>query len=287
MGKSRKYTEKELAAVKATELDILSTIISICEKNGIRYFSVGGTTLGAIRHKGFIPWDDDIDIGMLRADYDRFLEIASEQLPEGFYLLNHDRFKAFPAYFTKVCKKGTLFLEEDAAHLNYEHGIFVDVFPFDFLPDQKAEKKRAMKKIAIYDQLFKSKLAWKISKASTSKHKKMARIARFFLHIFLIPISVNFLYKKLVFHCTRFNGKGYTTISACGKKVLETSVDCIFPTLPWPFETMTIQVPREYQSILTNQYGDYLKLPPLEKRVSHCPIALDLGKCPPDFDIHN
>ena len=273
----REYTQQELKRLQYTELDILKEIIRICKSNDIKYFTVGGTTLGAIRHDGFIPWDDDIDIGMLRSDYDKFLLIASEQLADDYFILNHQINKNFPSFFTKICKKGTIFLEKDTAKLKYNHGIFVDVFPFDNLPDNENKRKRAKRRIQFFDQLFKSKILWKISNVSTNKHKTIAKIIRVTLHIFLLPFSKKYLYNKLQKYLQKFNRFETDFVSACGRNALETKKSNLLPTIAHKFEDIFVEIPNNYEAVLTQQYGNYMALPPVEKRVSHCAEVLSFG----------
>ena len=105
------YTEEELEKIQTLETDALKIIIKICEKLEIEYFLIGGTTLGAIRHGGFIPWDDDIDIGMTRKNYIRFLEEAPQYLPNGYFLQTPYNEKNNPYYYSKLRIEGTSFTE--------------------------------------------------------------------------------------------------------------------------------------------------------------------------------
>ena len=106
-----KYTDDQLHKLQDTELEILQEIIRVCNANNITYFTVGGTTLGAIRHNGFIPWDDDIDIGMMRDDYEKFLSVAKTELAEGFSLTYYYTDPNSPTYYAKVRKDGNEFVE--------------------------------------------------------------------------------------------------------------------------------------------------------------------------------
>ena len=110
-------------------LDILLTIDKVCRQHDIRYYMVAGTMLGAVRHQGFIPWDDDIDIAMPREDYDRFMKHSQEWLPQPFEALNAEHDPTFPSDFAKVVNADTTLIER--AHHSYLGGIYVDVFPLD------------------------------------------------------------------------------------------------------------------------------------------------------------
>ena len=117
-------------------LMIAKEIVRLCDENNIPYFINGGTQLGAVRHKGFIPWDDDFDIGMRRADYEKFLKVCEEQLDHNKYFLQtEDTEKNYDFYFAKIQLKVTSIIEDFSKNVQIEHGIFVDIFPYDNIPD--------------------------------------------------------------------------------------------------------------------------------------------------------
>lgn len=140
---SQKYppvilTPEQLRAVQLTQLELLCEVRRICEKENIRYNIIAGTLLGAVRHGGFIPWDDDADIAMLRPEYEKFRAACQNYLNENdFYFQDH---KATPGYrwgYGKLRRKGTEFLRNGQEHMPYEQGIFIDIFPLDTVPDKK------------------------------------------------------------------------------------------------------------------------------------------------------
>ena len=114
-------------------LMIAKEIKRICDKNGIKYFLIGGSLLGAVRHNGFIPWDDDMDFGMLRADYDRFISVCENDLKDEFLLCSINTEENYNRAFAKVRLKGTFFPDQGQAN-GINSGIFVDVFPIDVMP---------------------------------------------------------------------------------------------------------------------------------------------------------
>lgn len=124
--------DKTVAAAQKVMLEILVEIHRICVENDITYWLEAGTLLGAIRHKGFIPWDDDCDVSMPRKDYERFLQIAQEKLPETMFLQTKETDKEYPLPWAKIRKNGTLLIETgETGEEKYHHGIFVDIFPYD------------------------------------------------------------------------------------------------------------------------------------------------------------
>ena len=128
-------SKEQLREVQLTELEILKEAHRICEKHGIPYVIIAGTLLGAVRHQGFIPWDDDVDIAMLRPDYERFREACETELDRERFVFQDDR--NTPGYrwgYGKLRRKDTLFLREHQEHMPYFQGIFLDVFPLDEVP---------------------------------------------------------------------------------------------------------------------------------------------------------
>ncbi|MEA4950693.1 MAG: LicD family protein, partial [Petrimonas sp.] len=126
-----------LRKLQQTQLEIFKIIDSICRKHRISYSLYGGTLLGAVRHHGFIPWDDDLDIAMTRANFNQFREAWIEEKIDGYFFQEYENDPGFTRTFSKVRKGGTVFLGHDEVGKNYHHGIFVDIFPFDKVKTSK------------------------------------------------------------------------------------------------------------------------------------------------------
>ena len=136
--------EKEvLQKVQKVQLEMAKEIKRVCDENQISYFLYRGTFLGAVRHKGVIPWDDDMDFGMLREDYDKFCRIAPEKLGEDYFFQTWHSDENYALPLGKVRKRGTLFVEAKSAVLQ-ENGIYVDIYPLDFAPVGEQEQKKLM-----------------------------------------------------------------------------------------------------------------------------------------------
>ncbi len=127
----RVYDDETLNKLHETLIELLDEFVRICKKHNLKYTLVAGTVLGAVRHSGFIPWDDDIDVGMLRPDYEKFLEVAPKELKDKYILDCFEQNKDYHLSFAKIKKNGTIFDEEAAHHMNNHKGIFLDVFPLD------------------------------------------------------------------------------------------------------------------------------------------------------------
>ena len=131
----------DLKRVQDVMLQIMIATDRICRKNNIRYILFHGTMLGAIRHHGFIPWDDDMDIAMPREDYDKFVKIANSEFPERFRFECYENTRDYPYNFGKIRAVNTLFKEKFTASLNINHGVYIDVFPVDYVRASDYKKR--------------------------------------------------------------------------------------------------------------------------------------------------
>ena len=138
----KQYDSKTLKKLQNVLVEIMNDVIAVCDRHNIPCFLVYGTAIGAARHAGFIPWDDDIDLGMLREDYNHFLEIFEKELSDKYELLTPLTDNRYACTVTHVQKRGTVFITEGNQDLQCNRSIFIDIFPFDHLPDdQKCQKK--------------------------------------------------------------------------------------------------------------------------------------------------
>lgn len=139
-------SNEELRRLQLVQLQILKEFDKVCRENDIKYILDAGTLLGAVRHKGFIPWDDDIDVRMLRSEYEKFREIACKDFSDTIYFQDYRNEKAYPWLYSKVRMYGTRAVRVGQEHLGMRDGIFIDIFPCDGIPaDEKAFKKKCVK----------------------------------------------------------------------------------------------------------------------------------------------
>ena len=136
-----------LRKVQLVQLEIAKEIKAICERNNIEFFLESGTLLGAVRHGGFIPWDDDLDLGMTRSNYNKFIECASKELDNKYFLQTVDTDENYPLAFCKIRKNNTIYMEKAHEHTSFHNGIFVDVFPYDNIPDDDKIFKKIKKRL--------------------------------------------------------------------------------------------------------------------------------------------
>lgn len=260
------------------QMIIAREIKRICDENNIKYFIIAGTLLGAVRHGGFIPWDDDMDIGMLREDYEKFIKIAKTDLGEDFFLQTTETDENYGFPFAKILLKGTVLVEASAGS-NAKKGIFVDVFPFEYIPDSDELREKHNKSTYFYKRLLLAKLNYNVA----AKNEYVKRTVYFILKIMASFYSHDKLVDKLESEITRYNGTKTADIvnigGAYGYKKETIKSEWVRETVEIPFEDMTISAPVDYIKYLEKFYGDYMTPPPEDKRYNrHSVIKLDFGK---------
>lgn len=263
-----------LKELQKVELEILLEVDRICKKHGIVYFLDSGTALGAIRHNGFIPWDDDIDIGMMRSDYDLFLKIAGSELEkEGFFLQTLETDNGCPCLFAKVRKKDTLFLENNKKGMNMEMGIYIDVFPFDFIHTDVRSQLKLIRKTQLLKLLFMTKKIPHIQPGKNTPKHVIKTIIRKGIHVLLQPIPDSFFVNSINKRLAEVVDKEYVSCVYYGKpKVFKYKE--LLPTRETNFENHSLPVVKNIDYYLKISYGDYMKLPPIEKQVGHLPSVI-------------
>lgn len=265
--------------VKYAQLDLLNEVKRICDKNNINYFLSYGTLLGAVRHKGFIPWDDDIDVGFLKNDYDRFINCCEKDLSSEYELINWNVGKSIPHPFYKLKIKNTKYIEQLAINNNSNNGIFIDLFAFQDIPNNKIIRLCQCIKITLIRKAMLLKCNYDIIGQNTIK--KIVYIP------FKIYNKLNSKEKLIDKYNTVLNRKQKSS----ARYVMTDSHANPFKTkefIPkkWlnemiigSFEGEEYKIPKEYDYILKLMYNDYMKLPPIEKRKSpHKIINIDFGK---------
>ncbi len=264
-----------LRRVQLTELEIAKEVKRVCLESGIPYFLYRGTFLGAVRHQGFIPWDDDMDIGMLRRDYEDFRRVAPEKL-EGccFQDWHTDQNYALP--FGKVRRRGTVFVEAKCARLP-ENGIYIDIYPLDFAPEDPGARSRLAGQLL---HLFRLKLMrsgytpWMEEDRIVWK-KRLGYLA---YQALALPLSHETLIRRYE-ALTAAVPEGPTLYeqSALPRAYYFDASWCRELT-EYPFEDTTFTGPKDYDSVLGTLYGDYMCLPPEDQRENRHQIQeLDFG----------
>ena len=264
--------DEQLEKLKRSLIGIVLEIDRICRDNDLKYVIVGGTLLGAIRHKGFIPWDDDLDIAMPREDYNRFIRLSRELLPEDLYFRCFETDRNYYLPFGKVCKKGTTYVTELDSDQTKDNEIFVDVFPLDRAsgPSSVLLKLRA--------HLVKGLKAVIIRKKGLNikKTSPQVRLLQALFHFF--PTEKLMAMQQKAMEMGSDRGSYYTNLGSnyhYQKQTMPT--DVYFPARTVTFEGRELQAPGDYEYYLNRIYGaGYMELPPVEKRVAHRIVSLNV-----------
>lgn len=251
----------ELGKEKLKEM--LIDIKRVCDENDLKYYLVGGTLLGSIRHGGFIPWDDDIDIALPREDYDRFINLANK-LSKELIIRNYNNSKNYPYNYIKVENKNTTLIEEMYEHRGVIGGIYIDVFPLDGVPKNNIKRLvhlttiKLLKNLIVLHYSNPNKERNSIKKAIIDFAKKCTNEEK--LHIILDKKLKKYKYNesKLVSNYLGAYGK---------REIVNKEIFGIGKIIK--FENEMFLGPERADEYLTIIYGDYMKLPPIEKRKSH------------------
>lgn len=261
------------------QLLLAAELKRICEKHNIKYFMIAGTLLGAVRHKGFIPWDDDMDFAIMREDFAKFLSVCKTELGNDFILQDmfSDEHYALPV--AKLLLKGTKFTERNASKNKSQKGIFIDIFPYDSIPDDEALRKKHNKSTYFFKRLFLAKQGYTIAK----KGEVLKNIVYFLLKILSLFVSKNYIRNRLDKELRRYENKNTKKVAALGGAYGYTkeSVERKWfeQTVELPFEDITLAAPKDYIEYLTYFYGDYITPPPEDKRYNrHSALEIDFGE---------
>lgn len=251
--------------LKQVQLDILLAFHQFCVENNIKYSLAAGSLIGAVRHKGFIPWDDDIDVYLLRDDFKRLETIFPDVYHEKYYLLTLNREKEWPRAYGKMCDIRTVEIEE--ATNNYPMGVGIDVFPVDDVPDN-------LREWTIFEnkrRFWRDFVTLKLTKYSCNR-SFLKNVIILLSRCTTCFFSFGYLTRKLDRMAQENNDKGYN-------HVYENCPGLYNSSHPWLKEDMAdiidvlfeghiVHIMKGYDDYLTTVYGDYMKLPPKEKRLS-------------------
>lgn len=259
-----------LREVQNTQLEILIEFDRICSIYNLKYQLFSGTLLGAIRHKGFIPWDDDIDVAMAREDYEKFLEVCNNELKSKYFLQNYQTDVKFFRQYSKLRINNTKYVEKAYESLDIHQGIFIDIFPMDkVMPNTLREFVRC--KILLF--------VWYINRIrnigcnSNNKFKNiLSRVIQLSNKIVKKSTFDRFEYKIL----TLFNNKETGYFNHMTNKVTKERFNRFLikegefnDTIMYEFEGYKFPIPRNYHKYLTQIYGDYMEFPPAEEQKPH------------------
>ena len=248
----------------ALQIDLIKQVESICTKYGLTYYLIGGGCIGVIRHKGCIPWDDDLDIALKREDYNIFIEKAQKELKEPYFLQTPVTDPGYYRPFIKLRNNNGTSIDKGNQKLAYNNGISLDIFPLDG-----------------YDDNFECRLFWKISRIksliaitsynafSANTHTILRKIL-YLCSFFVFPFGIKHFFISHNKNCTKLSKKYKNKI---GIQYAHFNRNCwtwdssLFDKVEWrPFEYTEMPIPAGYHDMLTATYGNYMQFPPFEKR---------------------
>ncbi|MBR4448271.1 phosphorylcholine transferase LicD [Methanobrevibacter sp.] len=276
MIKSKRYDEETLEHLHQVELKILKYFIEVCEENNLTYFLYAGSLLGAIRHEGFIPWDDDIDVIMFREDFEKLNKIFEKEIDERYRFFNVLNEETYHYTWGRLTLKNTLFKEWWANQVDYTPNIFIDIFILDNVPSNK------FKKFAHKWTSFSLNLLTTYSILKYTKSSKIKQVIQKIIHYTLkiLHISPSYIKKKCVNSFTKYQNED--CVEVCdfpSENLMQMSFKTDWlPLKRAKFEGMEVNIPNNYDKILRMDFNNYMELPPEESRFNPAPEEIDFGE---------
>ena len=280
----KEYDDFTLKRIQEVELEILKDFMDICDRNGLDYFGIAGTGIGALRHHGFIPWDDDIDVAMPRDDFEKLLPLVEKEMGDKYLIMNAERYPNYPLMTTRMTMRGTKFKEEALKNIDAPLGIFLDLYPLDKVSDNPKEARRQARDAWLWSKiLILRSIPFPMLGFSGWKAKiihAICGLAHLVLSILHVPKT--WIYKKAYEAETRSNHytktKNLDFFCDTTPYMNLYAVKDIYPLRKLPFEDVELNFPHNLHNNLTGMYGDYMQLPPEEKRKNHYPYELEFFK---------
>lgn len=270
--------ERQVSCIQKADLMLMEEFDKVCRKLGTGYFICGGTMLGYMRHEGFIPWDDDVDVAMLREDYDRFMKEAGSLLPDRFFLQTRETDPNIPYLFAKVRLDDTEYITKYNDKRDFHKGICLDIFPFDYLPEDEKERKRFVKEVQglAKEHHLIARRQFPIPKQECSPRNEQER--RYIGE--QKELLKSYWEKNLAVSqqayldaATRYNSRAkelnLRTVASFVPSYTYIDLNDLLPYQRGKFESIEVSVPKRPDIFLKMQYGDYMKLPPKHMQVAH------------------
>lgn len=275
------YDPEVLERLHQVQVQMLKDVLRVCDKYDISCFLVYGTAIGAVRHGGFIPWDDDIDVGMLREDFNKFCEVFPHELEDEYELLTPLKDHRYACTVSHIQRKNTTFITEVSKDLKCHLGIFMDIFPFDAVPKSIKEQNRILRKTTFYGKLL-------FLSGTGNPHIPYSGILYHVLHFLCILIHYGLrifhltpdkIYRKFLKASTAYNLdkniEYVTSYEYTGSIKDKIKKEELFPLKKVSFETIDAYIPNNNDEFLRKVYGDYMKIPPENERINHAPLVIE------------
>ncbi len=274
------YDKDTLKHLQTVLMEIFKDFIEICEKNNIQYFLHAGTNIGAIRHKGFIPWDDEIDVALLRDDYEKLLKILDNE-NDKYYISNlKKRFELDDAVYTPktlLCLKNTKLKQQECECTLYDFGIYIDINVLDDIPENKIKKFLFIKTVYFVKFLIYLANSIECDAYSSKKNEFIGHKIKFLFKLFNIPNISLKIFTKLI---KKYQGKSEIICSPGEGEYIEKTFhkSCFDKALTVQFEDTNANIPIGYDEVLKVFYGNYMEIPPISERFNHNWKIIDFGE---------
>ncbi len=275
--KAREYSKEELEKIHKLGETTLAEFIRICEKYHLSYFAISGTAIGAVRHEGFIPWDDDMDVGMLREDYDAFLRAAPKELDGRFELYSAALQKKVQGFYLQMFPKGSVFMTRRNSRWPLHPGIKLDIFPYDCVPASGKERARLYRKLRFWNRIYIIKNT-KVPILDDGGFKaELVKIICAAVYAALKPwLSAEYAVRRYEQLMKSYQGQSeyYTILDDMDPDLWVIQRKELEPMREVAFGNLKIRIPKENDAMLRRQYGNYMEYPPESKRGGHDIVKL-------------
>ena len=272
-----KYAKEDLERLHQELYRTLAEVIRVCEVCKIPYFIQGGSAIGALYNKGIVPWDDDIDVGMTRENYERFLREAPAHLSSEYFLELFGSESNTPFYFAKVKRNNTLFVEEIWRHMDIHHGIFVDIFPYDRIPDNPLLEKLHRFSAKFWINCFMAKEVWlwkHCGRCQIDAPLPKSRIGCAAIRLVVSLMSRKAIYKKMNRVLSRYNSWNTERVNIVRMPKDQIARADIENPVDMEFGGMMVKAPRNIEVYLRHHYPNLRPVLPEEEQINHAPYRL-------------
>lgn len=272
-----KYAKEDLERLHKELYRTLAEVVRICEMCHIPYFIQGGSAIGALYNKGIVPWDDDIDVGMTRENYDRFLREAPAHLSSEYFLEWFGTEENTPFYFAKIKRNNTLFVEEVWRHMDIHHGIFVDIFPYDRIPDNPILERLHRFEAKFWINCFMAKEVWLWSHCGKCEIDEP--LPKSWLGCAAIRLAVSLFSRKCLYKImnrvlSRYNDCNTERVNIVRMPKDQIARADIENTVDMEFGGMMVKAPRNIETYLRHHYPNLRPVLPEHEQINHAPYKL-------------
>ncbi len=276
MIKSNRYDDDTLKHLQQVEKKLFKYFMKVCEDNDLTYFMYAGSLLGTVRHEGFIPWDDDIDVIMFREDFEKLNKVFEKNIGKEYKFFNVLNEETYHYTWGRLTLKDTLFREWWGNQVDYTPNIFLDIFILDNIPNNKFKwfiqkwRSFALNQLSIYSI---------IKYQNESKIKEIIQQSVYYF-LKIIPISPLTIRKRCVNSFSKYQGEECDKVCDFPSEFfmpVSNKSDWL-PVRKAKFEDLEVNIPNNYDKILTMDFSDYMQLPPEDKRFNPAPEEIDFGE---------